>query len=55
MVNVRKYTNALLAKCESGELDWETVARECLSEMSEYAVEDMCRTTEWVSEDEVED
>lgn len=55
MVNVRQYTNALLAKAECGEIDWETIARECLSEMSEYAVEDMCRTTEWVSEDDLED
>lgn len=55
MANVRKYTNALLKKLEDGELDWETVARECLTEMSEAAVEDMCNTTEWVTEDEVDD
>ena len=47
-MNVRKYTNALIVKCEEGELTWEQVARECLSEMSEAAVEDMCNTTEWV-------
>ena len=55
MANVRKYTNALLKKLEDGELDWETVPRECLAEMSEAAVEDMCTTTEWVTEDEVDD
>lgn len=46
--NVRKYTNKLLEKLETGELDWEQVCRECLAEMSESAVEDMCNTTEWV-------
>lgn len=55
MANVRKFTNALLEKLESGELDWEMVARECLAEMSEDAVEDMCTTTEWVTDNEVED
>jgi hypothetical protein len=47
--DVRKYTNLLLEKLESGELDWETVCRECLSEMSEDSVRDMCVTTEFVT------
>lgn len=50
--NVRKYTNKLLEKLESGELDWEQVCRECLSEMSEDSVKDMCVTTEFVDVDD---
>lgn len=46
--DVRKYTNKLLEKLENGELSWEEVCRECLTEMSEGAVEDMCNTTGWV-------
>lgn len=45
---VRRYTNKLLEKLENGELSWEVVCRECLTEMSEDAVKDMCNTTEWV-------
>lgn len=45
---VRRYTNKLLEKLENGDLSWEEVCRECLAEMSEDAVEDMCNTTEWV-------
>ena len=57
MANVRRYTNKLLEKLENGELSWEEVCRECLSEMSESAVEDMCNTTEWVDclDDDFED
>ncbi len=47
-MDVRRYTNALIKKCEEGELTWEQVARECLAEMSEQDVEDLCNTTEWV-------
>lgn len=50
--NVRKYTNMLLEKLETGELDWEQVCRECLSEMSEDSVKDMCVTAEFVDVDD---
>ena len=50
--DVRKYTNKLLEKLENGELDWEQVCRECLSEMSEDSVKDMCVTAEFVDVDD---
>lgn len=50
--DVRKYTNKLLEKLETGELTWEQVCRECLSEMSEDSVKDMCVTTEFVEVDD---
>lgn len=55
MTDVRKYTNKLLEKLENGELSWETVAHECLAEMSEAAVEDMCNSTEWVNDSDFEE
>lgn len=48
-LNVRQYTTAILEMGESGELSWEDIARECLTEMSEDDVKEMCRTTEWVN------
>lgn len=53
-MDVRHYTNKLLTALEEGILDWETVCRECLSEMSESDVEDMCRTCEFVEMDDDE-
>ena len=50
--DVRKYTNKLLDMLQNGELDWETVCRECLSEMSEAAVKDMCVTAGFVDVDD---
>ena len=50
--DVRKYTNMLLDKLSYGELDWELVCRECLSEMSEDAVRDMCVTAGFVEVDD---
>lgn len=50
--DVRKYTNKLLDRLQNGELDWETVCHECLSEMSEDAVKDMCVTTGFVEVDD---
>ena len=50
--DVRKYTNMLLDRLQNGELDWETVCHECLSEMSEDAVKDMCVTTGFVEVDD---
>lgn len=42
----------LLDRLQNGELDWELVCRECLSEMSEDAVKDMCVTTDFVEVDD---
>lgn len=50
--DVRKYTNMLLDRLQNGELDWELVCHECLSEMSEDAVRDMCVTTGFVEVDD---
>ena len=50
--DVRKYTNMLLDRLQNGELDWETVCQECLSEMSEDTVKDMCVTTGFVEVDD---
>jgi hypothetical protein len=49
---MRKYTNALLEMMESGVIDPEQLARECLSYMSEADVEDMARSTYEVDLDE---
>ena len=50
--DVRKYTNMLLDRLQNGELDWETVCHECLSEMSEDAVKDMCVAAGFVEVDD---
>lgn len=39
--------NHVLEMCEEGILTWEAVARECIAEMSEDDVADMCRICEW--------
>ena len=51
-MDVRKYTNKLLDMIQDGALDWELVCRECLSEMSEDAVRDMCVTAGFVEVDD---
>ena len=51
-MDVRKYTNRLLEMLQDGALDWELVCRECLSEMSEDAVRDMCVTAGFVEVDD---
>ena len=51
-MDVRKYTNKLLNMIQDGALDWELVCRECLSEMSEDAVRDMCVTAGFVEVDD---
>jgi hypothetical protein len=51
----RKATNELIELCEAGILDWETVARECLSYMSESAVEDMGYCAGFIEEEEEEE
>ena len=47
--------NHVLEMCEEGILPWETVARECIAEMSEDDVADMCRLCEWEQEEEDEE
>jgi hypothetical protein len=47
MSDVRKYTNKLLEYVEEGVLDRDIVIQACLTYMSEYEVEDMCRINEF--------
>lgn len=54
MADARKYTDKLLEKIDRGYVSWERVARECLSEMSEADVEDMCDITGWVDDGDFE-
>lgn len=49
---MRSATNKIIELAENGILDWETIARECLQEMSEDDVADMANTCEWLDEDE---
>lgn len=51
----RKYTNKLLERLEDGELDWETVCRECLSYMSEDDVADMGERADFFYDEEQTD
>ena len=50
----RKITNKLLELLEDGALSWETVARECLSYMSEYDVADMDNVARFIDDDDDE-
>ena len=50
----REITNKLLELLEEGALSWQTVARECLSYMSEDDVADMDNVASFI-EDEDED
>ena len=52
---VRDYTTKLLDDCEMGTISWESVARECLSYMSEDDVKDMAISAGFLDEDENED
>lgn len=53
---MRKITNKIIEFAEEGVLSWETIARECLAEMSEDDVADMNNICGWVDdEDEEED
>lgn len=40
-------TDKVIMTCENGDLDWETVARECLQSMPVEDVENMVRICEW--------
>lgn len=48
----REITNKLLELLEEGVLSWETVARECLSYMSEDDVADMDNVARFIEEDD---
>lgn len=52
---VREKTNAIIEACETGLLDWETVARCALDYLSEDDVADMARVNELLPEEEEED
>lgn len=54
-MSARKITIEILDHCENGLLSWESVARECLSYMSEYDVKDMNNTAEFVSDNDDEE
>jgi hypothetical protein len=42
-----KYSDKVIELAENGILSWEEIARECIAEMSEDDVEDMCATCDW--------
>lgn len=52
---MRTVTNKIIKLAENGILDWETIARECLQEMSEDDVADMANTCELLNDDDDED
>jgi hypothetical protein len=43
----RQATRQVLEMAESGMVDWESVARDCMNYMSEDEVADMARTNEY--------
>jgi len=49
---MRSITNKIIELAENGSLDWETIARECLQEMSEDDVADMANTCEWLDDED---
>jgi len=52
---MRTVTNKVIELAENGILSWETIARECLQNMSEDDVADMASTCEWLDDEEDED
>ena len=44
----RSITEKIIELAEEGVLSWETIARECLQEMSEDDVADMANTCDWL-------
>jgi hypothetical protein len=54
MSDVRKVTNQLIDLVDDGILDWEIIARACLSYMSEDHVADMADYNYLIEEDESE-
>jgi len=51
----REATTELIELCEQGVLDWETLARECLSYMSERDVADLAHCAGFIEEEEEEE
>ena len=51
----RKYSDKVIELAENGILSWEEIARECIAEMSEDDIEDMCSICEWIDEDKDND
>jgi hypothetical protein len=51
MSDVRKVTNQLYDLVDEGVLDWETIARACLSYMSEHDVADMAHYNYLIDDD----
>jgi hypothetical protein len=49
------YRDKLLQRLEDGRLDWETVCRECITEMSMDEVKDMCDTCEYLDDEPLEE
>lgn len=47
-----KHSTKLVELAENGVLSWEEIARECIAEMSEDDVEDMCATCGWPVDEE---
>lgn len=45
---MRAITLKLIEMAENGVLDWETIARECLQQMSEDDVADMAFSCDWL-------
>lgn len=41
------WSSQVIELAENGILSWEEVARECIAEMPEDDIEDMCRTCNW--------
>jgi hypothetical protein len=52
---VRKATVMLLEMAEQESSFWETIARECLNQMSEDEVRCMALDNDWLGETEVDD
>lgn len=52
---MRTVTNKVIELAENGILAWETIARECLQNMSEDDVADMARTCEWLDDEDDKD
>lgn len=55
MRSARESTIKVIELAEQGVLAWETIARECLSYMSEADVDDMASRCDWISEEEEEE
>ena len=52
---MKSYSQQVIELAENHILSWEEIARECIQEMSEDDVEDMCRTCDWPIDDDFDD